>query len=45
MTGLFALLIGVAVGYGWGAWSEARTARAADAERIRLARNRLRSGR
>ena len=45
MTGLLALLVGVAVGYGLGAWSESRAARAADAERIRLARNRMRSGR
>lgn len=45
MTGLFALLIGAGIGYALGAWSEARAARAADAERIRLQRNRMRSGR
>lgn len=45
MTAVACVLIGVGVGYALGCWHEAAHARQVEDERIRLARNRLRSGR
>ena len=45
MTAAACILIGAGIGYALGCWHEAAHARQVEAERIRLQRNRLRSGR